>query len=127
MRKSSASTTAPLSAKGWSIAALLVRSFIVQAPPCTSTSAGNGPAPFGRYSRARIGLPSCRWYSTSSAVTSTLSAIASAPSVEARHLDRPAVRVGRLAILDRGDGVIESLGQRPHLAVRHLDALTAIA
>ena len=48
-------TTMPSAASASAIATLLNRSPPVQAPPCTSSTAGNGPGPIGWYSRASSG------------------------------------------------------------------------
>src|SRR5579864_1358245 len=55
---------------------LLARFPSHQAPPCASTTAGNGPLPRGRKTRARNGFPPCWRYSTSSISTSNDSPIA---------------------------------------------------
>jgi hypothetical protein len=38
----------PLSASAFAMKSLSVRSLLVQAPPCTCSAAGNGPAPLGQ-------------------------------------------------------------------------------
>jgi hypothetical protein len=48
MRKSIEATKMPLSASAFAMKSLSVRSLLVQAPPCTCSAAGNGPAPLGR-------------------------------------------------------------------------------
>ena len=45
-------TTTPLAASPSAIAGLLVRSPLFQAPPWMSSSAGNGPLPYGWYTMA---------------------------------------------------------------------------
>src|SRR6185437_16898938 len=51
--------------QGLAIDTLLKRSPAVQAPPWTSSTAGKGPGPSGRYKVASNGWPSGFWYSMS--------------------------------------------------------------
>src|SRR5712692_322367 len=66
MRKSSAATTTPLFASGSLMTVSLSRSPRHHAPPCSSATSGNGPAPRGLKRRARSGRSPWRTYSTSS-------------------------------------------------------------
>src|SRR6266568_7248347 len=52
------------------------RSPLFHAPPWTSTTVGNGPAPTGRYTRANQGSSPWRWYSTSLTSTSNSTLVA---------------------------------------------------
>ena len=65
-RKSSAIDTMPCAAMAWWRRRSDGRSLMHQAPPWHSTSAGNGPSPRGRNTRASSGLSPWRRYSTSS-------------------------------------------------------------
>src|SRR5688572_10641426 len=92
MRKSSAATTTPLFARGSSSTLSVRRSLLHQAPPCRSTMSGNGPAPFGWYTRASSGLSPWRRYSTSRPSISWLMTGSSGRWFARRYLAPPPAR-----------------------------------